>query len=163
MAGSPLERLRENSVDARPVVEWADSQGYALLQRRPPAILVLDAPPGRDHVDLGRHVNSLPTLGPVVVLGAEATDRVEVMGAGARDAIHRDAPPAHIAGRIGRLAAPLGGGRPSRTHGQHPSSFLVGWLMARTRPFCCHDLRWRLGPVGAPLPLAEVRWRLRRG
>jgi hypothetical protein len=158
--------LRGRGLALRPVVEWGDRLGYLALQRERPPVILLDVPRGGERLALGRHVSALSTLGDVVVVADEPLDAAEAMGSGAWDVLPRTAPTVRIASRIQahlhRVEPPAPGALPDGPPPGRPSDFLVDWLLARTAEFCCHDLRWLLGPPGAPLSLTRVRALLRR-
>ncbi len=160
-----VSRLRGSGLYLHPVFEWGHRAGYAELQRDRPSMILLDVPHGSAHLDLGRHVSALSTLGDVVVVAGEPVDVAEAMGAGARDVVPRAAPPVRIAGRVQahlRRADPPASPVPDVPSARRASDFLVDWLLARTGDFCCHDLRWLLGRPGAPLSLTTIRAQLRR-
>jgi hypothetical protein len=100
------------------------------------------------------------------VVADEPVDAAEAMGSGARDVLSRAAPAVRIASRIrahlDRVEPPTTNPVPDGRPYGRASDFLVDWLLARTAEFCCHDLRWLLGPPGAPLSLTRIRSQLRR-
>lgn len=167
-AGAVLERLAAGGVDLVPAFEWGDSAGYVRLQQSRPPLILLDLPRHPGVASLLHQVNALGTLGPVVVLTSVPVDIPALLDAGAYDVLDRGAQAVELAARIGAHARRLSREIPVSVSPQPASTsrpaqrFLLQWLQDRSGPFCCHDLRWLLGPPGRPLSLATVRRRLAR-
>jgi hypothetical protein len=100
------------------------------------------------------------------VVADEPVDTAEAMGSGAWDVLPRAAPTVRIASwihaHLDRVEPPTTSPVPDGWPPRRASDFLIDWLLARTTEFCCHDLRWLLGPPGAPLSLTRIRTQLRR-